>query len=121
MNTHQPDANPWARPSMTERTEELMGHLREADATQALRNRIKANRAAASKPGMDPATGRCLTCDGRYCGTTCDAREGYVWVVGHGWESPSFAATMASASGRVVQWGEQWTEADGGHVVPRAQ
>ena len=77
-------------------------------------------RTYADKPGMDPSTGRCLTCDGRYCGTTCDAREGHVWVVGKGWRSPD-AADAIAAAGYQVHWGEVWTEADGGHVVPANQ
>lgn len=102
------NTNPWNRPSMTERTDEILAGLRAADER------------AANKPGMDPSTGRCLTCDGRYCGTTCHAREGYVWVVGYGWGSLQVAETMA-ARGRAVQWDQQWTEADGGHIVPREQ
>lgn len=57
-------------------------------------------------PGMYDATGRCLTCDGRYCGTDCDARPGYVWVVGIGWRS-EVAATTWEMQGRTVYWDDR--------------
>lgn len=53
-------------------------------------------------PGMG-YDGRCMTCDGRYCGTDCDGRPGYVWVVGSGWRSPEHAASL-EAQGASVYW-----------------
>lgn len=57
-------------------------------------------------PGMYDATGRCMTCDSRYCGNTCDARPGYVWVVGIGWRSEDAAATW-EMQGRTVYWDDR--------------
>lgn len=58
-------------------------------------------------PGMG-ADGRCMTCDGRYCGTSCEGRPGYVWVVGLGWKSPE-AAKALEALGREVYWQDAYT------------
>jgi hypothetical protein len=53
-------------------------------------------------PGMGE-DGRCMTCDGRYCGQECEARPGRVWVVGRGWKDLDEAEIMA-AEGRTVYW-----------------
>ena len=36
-------------------------------------------------PGWDPMTGRCTTCDCRYCGRSCQMVPGNVYVTGAGW------------------------------------
>lgn len=56
-------------------------------------------------PGMG-YEGRCMTCDGRYCGQDCDGRPGYVWVVGIGWRS-EVAATTWEVQGRTVYWDDK--------------
>jgi hypothetical protein len=58
-------------------------------------------------PGMGE-DGRCMTCDGRYCGASCAGRPGYLYVVGRGWVSPEVAESL-DAQGLCVYWGEPFT------------
>lgn len=69
------------------------------------------------RPGMDQMTGRCGTCDGRYCGTECSAREGYVYVAGRGWMDREAALVMEAEHGMRVDWHQRWSDATG-WVVP---
>jgi hypothetical protein len=98
-NPRNPDpSNPWARPTTTERTAEIQASLRAAD-----------EQADTFRPGPGMGEdGRCMTCDGRYCGSECHGRPGYVWLVGYGWASPQVAKTM-EARGRTVYWDQPFT------------
>ena len=69
--------------------------------------------ASTYRPGMDQTTGRCGTCDGRYCGTECAARDGYRWVAGRGWMSREEALAMEAEHGLRVDWHQQWDDATG--------
>jgi len=58
---------------------------------------------------------KCPVCDGPYCGQVCKGRDGYVWVVGHGWKSPNVvraSINLAKAIGEpvpTVYWDDVWT------------
>jgi hypothetical protein len=62
---------------------------------------------AANQPGMYAPTGRCLTCDSRYCGPTCNAQEGHIMVPGKGWVAPR-AAKALEAAGATIRWDDVW-------------
>lgn len=63
------------------------------------------------KPGMDD-TGKCYTCDCRYCGHRCHAAAGTQYVVGVGYRTKEVAARWAEAGRTCREGDEGWIEVD---------
>lgn len=63
------------------------------------------------KPGMDN-TGKCYTCDCRYCGHRCHAAAGTQYVVRVGYRTKEVAARWAEAGFECRDGDEGWIEVD---------
>lgn len=63
------------------------------------------------KPGMDD-TGKCFTCDCRYCGHRCHAAVGTQYVVRVGYRTKEVAARWAEAGFVCRDGDEGWVEVD---------